>query len=395
MPYRSISAWDDPYDHGTGVASCAIGEKTGAGRCPANLVSAVCYPDPGTFPVPSFASFAADVIYWSLNEHNLRKLDGDPFNDASVLIFASSTATGPSAVLDLAIQRAFLGGMTVVVSAGNSNMDVLTTSPAGAVSGMHGDITLTVAASTAADLRWLNSNFGANVELFAPGENVLAASSTGVTVCHMVSGTSLSAGYVGGAAARILSRNPWATASEATGLLAGSDPVFGPSGPFGIPPHDVPKLLYVHPSEIPCVPLGYTRWMRIHGVDGDCPDGDLDCDGLTNAIEHFMALDPTRPVKRADRPSVGAVGGELQMRFRKADYICGEVRYEVQTSSDLDTWETVPDDAIEIVPDDGTACVVGATWLVAKVSADVARAYLRLKVLHTECPDVVHELDQP
>ena len=208
LPRTVFSAWEDPDDHGTGVASCAIGETLGAGRCPVNLVSAVCYPDPGALPTSSFASYAIDVIYWSIAEHNLRTTgDDDPFNDASVLVFASSTTTGPSMILDLAVQRAFLAGMSVVVSAGNQNQDASMTSPAGAFSNPS-DTTLTVAASTDLDARWGGSNFGPRVELFAPGEDVLVASSTGTNVCVVASGTSYSAGYAAGAAVRILAPEP-------------------------------------------------------------------------------------------------------------------------------------------------------------------------------------------
>ena len=379
---RTIPAWEDPWNHGTAVAACAIGELTGAGRCPANLVSAVCYPDPGALPGATFASYAADVIYWSLNEHRLRGFDDDPFNDASVLIFASSTTGGTSALLDLAIQRAYLGGMSVVVSAGNDNMDASTTSPAGAIDGLLGDITLTVAASTVADARWSLSNFGSRVELFAPGEGVLVASSLGpgVSNCHVVSGTSYSVGYAGGAAARLLAQNPWASPEEVKDVL--TDPsglTFGPSGAFGAGVNGVPRLLYVHPSEIECIPLEYGEWMNLNGANSDSPvDGDEDCDGLPNGIEYAMALDPLEIVDPEDRPEFSSDGNSASLRFRRADYLCDKVVFEAQWSTDLINWTAVPESSI--VVDDDAPCFAGGSWVVAPIPVGGDRLFARLRV---------------
>ena len=333
--------------------------------------------------MPTFASFAADVIYWSLNEHNLRGLDDDPFNDASVLIFASTTTTGPSVILDLAIQRAYLAGMTVVVSAGNTGMDAATTSPAGAVSGMYGDITLTVAASDLLDTRWAGSNYGATVELFAPGDRVPVASATGVGACHLRSGTSYSAGYVGGAAARILARNPWATPAQvATVLTDHLDPTFGPSGPFGAGMNGVPSLLYVHPTELPCVPLEFPIWMESHKLEPLDPGGEIDvedpdCDGLVNVVEYFMGLNPMEWAPDAERPSLSLGEGKAKFRFRKANYLCDAV-YEVQYSTDLIDWKLVGEDSISA--DVGSPCPVAVTWMVATIPIASDRLYVRIKI---------------
>ncbi|MFT4548434.1 MAG: hypothetical protein ACI9MB_002387, partial [Verrucomicrobiales bacterium] len=324
---RVSTAWQDPWDHGTGVAGCAVGETLGAGRCPANLISAVCYPDPGTIPgvAGSFASFAADVIYWSLNEHNQRATDGDPFNDASVLVFASSTTTGPSAILDLAVQRAYLGGMTVVVSAGNKNLDVMNISPAGATTTGMGDITLTVAASSVLDTRWANSNYGARVELFAPGENVLTASTGIANPCLVRSGTSFSAGYAAGAAARILSRNPWASPTEVVSVLTdASDTTYGPSGPFGVGMNGIQHLLFVHQSSVICIPLLFPVWMDFFEADPAVPDDDPDCDGFVNAVEYAMALNPSGWITEDERPKLVLEDGGALYQFRKADYLCDQ-----------------------------------------------------------------------
>ena len=325
------------------------------------------------------------MIYWSLNEHNLRVLDDDPYNDASVLIFASSTTTGPSVTLDLAVQRAYLGGMTVVVSAGNTSQDLGAAvpplpSPAAAFSGSLGDITLTVAASTALDARWAGSNYGVRAELFAPGENVPVASSAGANVCMIASGTSYSAGYAGGAAARILARNPWATPAEVATVL--TDPLdlsYGPSGPFGAGMNGVPKLLYVNPTSGPCVPLDFATWTGLYTTDPADPLADRDGDELVDGVEYFMALDPFAGDATADQPSLTLGASEVEFRFRKANYLCGSVMYELQCSTDLLTWNAVS--SALITTDPNAPCDDVATWMVASIPTSGGRMYVRLTVI--------------
>ena len=388
---RTIPAWQDPYDHGTGVASCAVGETLGAARCPVNLVSAVCYPDPGAIPGGTFASYAADVIYWALNEHNLRSLDDDPFNDASVLVFTSSTVGGPSALLDLAVHNAFQGGMAVVVSAGNQNMDAMFTSPAGAVHGMLGDVTLTVGASTMLDARWfipmampmVGSNYGATVELFAPGDMVPVASSAGISVCNLNSGTSFSAGYAAGSAARLLSRNPLATPAQVKGALTNLGNVtFGPSGPFPAPaPNAIPALLYVNPTDTQCLPIRFDAFMNLYSVGSHGLLEDPEADGLVNAIEYLMGLNPLEWTPPSERPKLTIDGGEARFSFRRANFLCNSTTYEVEISEDLMSWTAVPESSI--MEDDTAPCIFGAKWMVAKIPLGMGRFYVRIKVVST------------
>jgi hypothetical protein len=376
---RTIPAFQDPYDHGTAVAACAVGQQTGSGRGPAAIVSAVCYPDPGVGAGGTFASFAADVIYWSLNEHLLRGLDADPYNDASVLVFASSTVNGPSAILDLAIERARLGGMMVVVSAGNNNMDAGTTSPAGAA-GAGGDITLTVAASTIGDARWVNSNYGPLVELFAPGDNVLCASSLGPNLCALRNGTSFSAGYVAGAAARILARNPWATPNEVSTILTDqTDPQFGPSGPFGAGVNGVPKLLYVNPNRVPNVGQDFPTWLVFHGINDPDPQADSDGDSLSNTLEYFLGRDPNTSNPPSERPLAEMKGGQLLFKFRRANYLMPTVMFEVQFSHDCMDWTPAPPDSI--VRNVNAPCTIEAAHLLAKIPGGGQATYVRLAIL--------------
>lgn len=83
---------------------------------------------------------------------------------------------------------------------------------------------ISVAASTDADDLWGGSNYGMNVDLAAPGEDILSAT---VHPYHAFdSGTSMAAAYVSGAAALVAAACPGTTAVDVrTRLLAHADPL--------------------------------------------------------------------------------------------------------------------------------------------------------------------------
>jgi subtilisin family serine protease len=112
---------------------------------------------------------------------------------------------GVNQALDDAVRRSAASGVFYAIAAGNSGADACNESPARSGAGVNNGI-MTTAATDITEAEASFSNFGACVDVWAPGVNVVSTSRTGGTTT--LSGTSMSSPHVAGGGALRLSSAP-------------------------------------------------------------------------------------------------------------------------------------------------------------------------------------------
>ena len=210
---------DDDQGHGTHVAGTIGGERAGVARAVTLHPVKVLRGGGGTS-----AEVVAGVDW--VTEHVKR--NGWP------AVINMSLGAPSSPAIDLAVCRAIQAGITVVAAAGNSGVDACTSSPPRVRQAV------SVGATNANDRRAAFSNHGGCLDLFAPGEGILSAQMGGGLTT--LSGTSMAAPHVSGAAALCLQRGAAGPVGTAGCLLQQASP-----GVVGDPKPGSPnRLLFVH-----------------------------------------------------------------------------------------------------------------------------------------------------
>jgi subtilisin family serine protease len=228
---RARNGWDavsndsvaqDGNGHGTHVAGTIAGSQYGVAK------SATVY---GVRVLNNSGSgTTADVV---------EGIDWVARNHVKPAVANMSLGGGASTTIDAAVRRAVSAGVTFAVAAGNSNANAGNYSPARVTEA------LTVGATTSTDARASYSNYGSVLDIFAPGSSITSAWHTSDTATNTISGTSMAAPHVAGAAARYLQGARTATPSQVASYLIGQSTPSKVTSPGTGSPN---RLLYLAPT---------------------------------------------------------------------------------------------------------------------------------------------------
>lgn len=146
-------------------------------------------------------------------------IDWTTANAVKPAVANMSLGGSASSSLDAAVSNSIASGITYAIAAGNSTDDASKYSPARVASA------ITVGATTSTDAVASYSNYGATVDIFAPGSSITSSWKTNDTSTNTISGTSMATPHVAGAAAVYLSGHPTASpAGVDSALKSGGTP---------------------------------------------------------------------------------------------------------------------------------------------------------------------------
>jgi hypothetical protein len=205
----------DNAGHGTAVASVIIGNTLGVSKDATLHVVKLFDTVTGSITVGEIVDALDEVL-----AHHLGS------NQSQVKVVCLPWVTTQNNFLDNKITEMNASNLIVVASAGNDGIDVNTVSPAGV------EVVLTVgsydqdyAVTSFTNVPWTNpatsysNNYGAALDIFALGVNVSSAEKTADDAYGLVSGTSISAGLVAGAAVQWAAKFPSKTSSELKDII--------------------------------------------------------------------------------------------------------------------------------------------------------------------------------
>jgi subtilisin family serine protease len=192
----------DGNGHGTHVAAGVAGSSHGVAK-KADIVAVRVLDDVGSGTVTQVVA----------------GVDWVTANAQKPAVANMSLGGGANTAMDAAVRNSIASGITYSVAAGNSSADAADSSPARVTEA------ITVGATTSADARRSSSNYGAVLDLFAPGSSITSAWNTSDIATATISGSSMASSHACGAAAVYLAGHPGAgPGAVATALVSGATP---------------------------------------------------------------------------------------------------------------------------------------------------------------------------
>jgi len=128
---------------------------------------------------------------------------------------------GTNGPMDDAVNALIASGVTLAVAAGNGWGNGTVGADACMFPIANVPAAITVAASTTTDTRTTWTNYGACIDIFAPGSRITSATFDNDNSSGAKSGTSMAAPHVAGAAALVLQQAPGATPAQVRDILVG------------------------------------------------------------------------------------------------------------------------------------------------------------------------------
>lgn len=218
----------DANGHGTHVASTIGGTRHGVAKS-VKLIAVRVLDANGSGTMSGVIA----GVDWVTSDHTTRPA-----------VANLSLGGGASPALDAAVKRAIADGVVFCVAAGNSRVNCSGTSPARVPEA------ITVAACDASDRFASFSNFGAGVDVIAPGVGITAAWPTSASATNTISGTSMATPHVAGVAAQILQAEPSSTPARVADVLVG----LTRAGAVGSTPSRTPNRLLQRYTGAPFAP---------------------------------------------------------------------------------------------------------------------------------------------
>ncbi len=194
----------DQLGHGTAVSSLVVGARDGVAKG-AKIVPVRILDCDGEGSGQDYVS----AVNWILADH----VAGTP-------AVVNVSLGGPGNVLNSYTQQLITAGITVVVAAGNENVDACSVTPASTPAA----ITAAAVTPSLTEPVWpdgQSTNYGSCVDLYAPGDQVVVADWKNLSGGNVIAeGTSFSSPLTAGAAAQVLADHPTWTPAQVSADLS-------------------------------------------------------------------------------------------------------------------------------------------------------------------------------